>query len=144
MKKIIIPGDPVTMPRPRSRVNRRGVYMPSEFTKAKNRIRQQIADQWGAEPFKCSVSLDVQFYFRRPKAKATKKWNKKPFHRTERPDIDNCYKTILDAAEGVLYLDDKQVSKARIEKMHVEAGAEPYTEITIMPLRYDRYGWRVE
>lgn len=37
---------------------------------------------------------------------------------TKKPDVDNLFKTVTDAMSGVLYKDDKQITKAIIEKVY--------------------------
>ena len=39
----------------------------------------------------------------------------------KRPDIDNCAKNILDALNGILYADDKQIVELTIRKHYAES-----------------------
>jgi len=48
---------------------------------------------------------------------------------TTKPDVDNCAKAILDALNGVCYLDDRQVVDLRVEKYYT--GGNPYLEISV-------------
>jgi Holliday junction resolvase RusA-like endonuclease len=42
----------------------------------------------------------------------------------KRQDIDNCYKSITDAMNGIVYIDDSQIVEAHIKKVYAEdAGA---------------------
>lgn len=47
---------------------------------------------------------------------------------TTKPDLDNCVKSILDALNGVAYLDDSQVTSVYVSKFYAEV---PYTHIDI-------------
>jgi len=46
----------------------------------------------------------------------------------KRPDIDNLIKAVLDALNGVAWVDDKQITKICAEKIY---GIEPYVHIEI-------------
>lgn len=45
-----------------------------------------------------------------------------------KPDVDNVAKSILDALNGIIYLDDKQIIKLNIEKIYAETS---WTEVKI-------------
>lgn len=51
---------------------------------------------------------------------------------TTKPDVDNCAKAVLDALNGVCYLDDRQVIDLHISKHYT--AESPYTKITIFAL----------
>lgn len=48
-----------------------------------------------------------------------------------KPDGDNCAKAVMDALNGVCWLDDKQVVDLHIEKIY---GTAPRLEITVLPM----------
>ena len=45
-----------------------------------------------------------------------------------KPDVDNVAKSILDALNGIVYLDDKQIIELNIEKIYAETS---WTEVKI-------------
>ena len=45
-----------------------------------------------------------------------------------KPDVDNVAKSILDALNGIIYLDDKQIIELDIEKIYAETS---WTEVKI-------------
>ena len=45
-----------------------------------------------------------------------------------KPDVDNVAKSILDALNGIIYLDDKQIIELNIEKIYAETS---WTEVKI-------------
>ena len=45
-----------------------------------------------------------------------------------KPDVDNVAKSILDALNGIIYLDDKQIIKLDIKKIYAETS---WTEVKI-------------
>lgn len=57
-----------------------------------------------------------------------------PDHRNE-PDLDNLVKTVLDACNGIVYTDDRQVVRLRAEKLFDKA--HPRTGIVIMSTNED-------
>ena len=45
-----------------------------------------------------------------------------------KPDVDNVAKSILDALNGIIYLDDKQIIELNIKKIYAETS---WTEVKI-------------
>lgn len=50
------------------------------------------------------------------------------FEFPKRIDLDNCYKSITDAMNGIVYLDDSQIVEAHIHKCYAE---EPGANIMV-------------
>ena len=75
-----------------------------------------------SEPIEGPVRLSLAFFFPRPKSHYGTGKNSDvvkasaPVHHAQKPDIDNVIKSTLDAMNGVLYGDDKQVIQLRAEK----------------------------
>lgn len=65
------------------------------------------------EPTSNPVIVDIHFQLTRPK---------KPSNTFPRQDIDNLTKGILDAFNGVVYLDDKQVVELKVRKDYANSG----------------------
>jgi Holliday junction resolvase RusA-like endonuclease len=105
--------------------------MPKEFREKLNRIRQQLRAQRGEKPELGPVKLTVRFFFARPKSMMGKKHSDYAIPKYNRPDLDNCFKTIADAANEILYLDDSQIQSFTAEKYYCAKGAQPNTIIIL-------------
>ena len=74
------------------------------------------------KPIEGPVDLSLAFFFPRPKSHYGTGKNSNvlkasaPKHHAQKPDIDNVIKSTLDAMNGVLYGDDKQVIRVQAEK----------------------------
>ena len=75
-----------------------------------------------SKPIEGPVELSLAFFFPRPKSHYGTGKNSElvkasaPVHHAQKPDIDNVIKSTLDAMNGILYEDDKQVIQLRAEK----------------------------
>lgn len=90
-----VPGEPVPKKRPRTVTNPRGetrTYTPAE-TKAAETAIGYAARAVFPEPTSEPCQAHVDFYCRRK----------------GRGDVDNLLKTVLDALNGIVWADDKQV-----------------------------------
>jgi len=113
------PGEPVPKGRPRS--TRSGhTYTPVRTKRAEDAIRWELKAQ-GAKP--TSEPVQVALYFH---------------CKSQTADLDNLIKLVLDAANGYLYDDDRQVYRIVAE---IERGAsEPETRLAVSSIntRYKR------
>lgn len=84
------------------------------------------------EPLEGPVSLSVTFHIPMPNSWSLKK--KKSLLGapvTVKPDADNLVKGIMDAANGILYKDDNQVTDIQAKKRYAYEGAiELLVEVT--------------
>lgn len=111
-----IPGKPFAKQRPRA--TRQGrVYTPKE-TVSFERTVAQIALQHFAQPIEGPVRVTIRATF-----EPAKSWSKKKTAalinrpHTQRPDLDNCAKAVLDALNRVAWADDGQVSEITVSKV---------------------------
>ena len=124
-----VDGDPV--PKSRPRFARRGQFVQT-YTDAKTidyethvaiRARHAIG---ASEPFKGALTVFLYLRYTVP-ASYTKKRKEACLAGLEFPkriDLDNVYKSITDAMNGIVYLDDSQIVEAHIKKVYAEtAGA---------------------
>ena len=124
-----VDGDPV--PKSRPRFARRGQFVQT-YTDAKTidyethvaiKARQAIGS---SEPLKGALIVFLYFRYEVP-ASYSKKRKEACLEGLEYPkriDIDNVYKSITDAMNGIVYLDDSQIVEAHITKVYAEtAGA---------------------
>lgn len=107
------------MPSPRPRFRNAGkfvqTYMPTSYTKHKEFIQKQMPK------LMTDRSLKITLLFEIPMAQS---WsNKKKLQllkqpHTAKPDIDNLLKTVLDAANGHVWIDDGQVFELHTKKIY--------------------------
>lgn len=66
-----------------------------------------------------AVAASITVTIKRPKSvsKAKRPWP------SVRPDLDNYVKAVLDAANGIIWLDDSQVCNLNVEKRYGAAGS---------------------
>ena len=77
------------------------------------------------------VEIVVNAWFPRPKAKT---WKTKPmpaYRHTRKPDADNVLKAVLDALNGVAWVDDAQIVTATVRKFVCSGECVPRVEISI-------------
>jgi len=111
-----IPGKPFAKQRPRA--TREGnVYTPKE-TVSYERTVGQIAMKRFPQPISGPVKVTIRASFEPPKS-----WSKKKTEdhlnrpHTQRPDLDNCAKAILDGLNRIAWADDSQVSEITVSKV---------------------------
>jgi len=107
-------------------------YTPSKTRKHEATVRlyaQQAMN--GRPPVGVQMRLTVIQVFAVPQS-----WARKPrkaalagvIRPTVKPDWDNIAKSVSDAINGVVFLDDKQVVSARVEKWY---GPQPELEVVV-------------
>jgi Holliday junction resolvase RusA-like endonuclease len=124
-----IPGDPV--PKGRPRFARRGQFVQT-YTDSKTleyetlvgfKARMAIGS---SEPLKGHLTVYLYLRYAVP-ASYSKKRVEACLNGLEYPkrvDLDNCYKSITDAMNGIVYVDDSQIVEAHILKCYaLEPGA---------------------
>lgn len=94
----------------RPRKGRHGFYTPKPTADFEKRIKLE-AMKYFQEPFSGPIKMHLIFYV---KAKNKKLWNEP---KTTRPDLDNALKSLLDALNGVAYIDDGQVFSIEAQKI---------------------------
>ena len=136
--KLTILGNPTALKRHRTfrRGKFTGSYDPSRVGKAD--LLAVVRDNAPEKPFICPLRVDITFYFARPKSHyRTGKYAGElkpgmPLWHTKRPDRDNLDKFILDALDGIFWLDDSIVCDGRLRKLY---DGRPRTEIEISEAR---------
>lgn len=104
----VVDGEPVAKARPR--LTARGhIYTPPKTLKHERAIKEKFYAEYGKDftPTDKAISVRVFFFLKKP-ARVPADFPPRPL---KRPDIDNLIKTVLDALNGVLYQDDKQIVK---------------------------------
>ena len=120
-----VAGDPVPQPRPR--VSTRGgfgrAYTPHQHpVHAYRRAIAFEAAKAGARPGRGIVSVEIEAVFVRPKFHKTKRGVKVTAPQVPRQDVDNVAKAVLDALNGVAWVDDTQVQRLLVTKSYGDEG----------------------
>lgn len=122
-----VPGEPVSWARSGQRKNPKTGKVIF-FTAAKSgNYRAQIqkrAEDAGVPLFEAAVTVTIEAVFTRPKTSYRKSIPRGREPCTKRPDADNIGKQVLDALNGVAWLDDRQVARLAVTKL-VGAQGEP-------------------
>lgn len=130
-----VTGQPVGKARPR--VTRAGrVYTPKKTEQAEQDIKKMAGyAMCGDPPLQGALELSVIFRMAVP-ASWTKGKRQQAYRQEMRPavkpDIDNLIKTVMDACNGVIYLDDSQVIKLAASKVYVTEEQVPMTIISVI------------
>ena len=124
-----VDGDPV--PKGRPRFARRGQFVQT-YTDAKTidyethvaiKARQAIG---ASEPFKGALSVFLYLRYGVPTSYSKKRKEAclAGLEYPKKQDIDNVYKSITDAMQGIVFLNDSQIIEAHIKKVYAKtAGA---------------------
>ena len=124
-----VPGDPV--PKGRPRFARRGQFVQT-YTDAKTieyetRVATKALLAMGSsEPLKSHLTVFLYLRYTVPSSYSKKRTEAclNGLEYPKRIDLDNCYKSITDAMNGIIYLDDSQIVEAHILKCYaLEPGA---------------------
>jgi Holliday junction resolvase RusA-like endonuclease len=122
-------GEPVGKGRPRfaKRGNFVSTYTPQKTKTYEDEIRMMAKAAMGAsEALETPVTVAIYIRVGIP-ASFSKQKRKDALANIERPtkkpDIDNIAKCFLDAMNGIVYLDDKQVVSLHITKVYAETPA---------------------
>ena len=134
MIEIIVPAVPVAEPRKRTRVvgNFATHYTPTDSPVNAFKATVKLATQMAIasrSSFTGPVAIDLLFAFPRT---AGQVWAKKPMPRlmhTKKPDADNLAKSVLDALNGLLWIDDAQVCSLTVTKVICSGDERPFVRI---------------
>lgn len=111
--EFVVEGEPQGKARPRFSRRSGTVYTPAKTAKYEKEIRQSFLDAGGKMiPAGSYVLVTIDAYFEIPKSYTKRKrlaCERNINRPDKKPDIDNVVKVVLDALNGVAYVDDKQV-----------------------------------
>jgi Holliday junction resolvase RusA-like endonuclease len=90
-----------------------------------------MRDQGITKPMEGPLMVKIRFGFPLPKSQYRK--NPKPMMwHMKRPDLDNLYKGVIDAMEGIVYPRDSEIVKVIMDKVIVPQGEAPYVNLAVM------------
>lgn len=112
MRILVVPGNPVSKGRPRC--GRRGAYTDEKTKQAEQLIGWLWKERYGLEPWTTPVRVTLTFL-------------EGPAQRSQ--DIDNLAKLVLDALNGIAWVDDAQVMSLQADLFRKRA--DPQTRILV-------------
>ena len=124
--RIVVYANPV--PKGRPRVALRGkfpiVYTPKATRDAEDAFLSQAMKKRPEAPLEGPLSVSISFFKIKPKS-----YSKKITLWTQKPDLDNLVKLVLDALNKVFYVDDSQIVEIKCGKEFTKY--IPRTEVII-------------
>ena len=140
MTEFIIDATPVAKGRPRfsSRGGFVKTYTPAKTSEWEDVVREEARKAMGSsEPIDGPVALSLRFYLPIPASwskKRTEAANLGHEHHIKKPDVDNFAKAVMDACNGVLFVDDSQVINLHVSKHYSKW---PRVAVTLMEVIND-------
>lgn len=104
------------------RMTQRGKYVDKSairYRNYKSAVRLSAMSQYKGELIDTPIEVACRFYFAPPKSYTKtklKQISSKQMLYTKKPDVDNLFKGVTDALNGVIYKDDSQIVKATMHK----------------------------
>lgn len=127
---ITIPGTPMAKARPRFARLKGKVCTFDPQSVEKETLRWVLKSRYvGKDPISGPIRLRIVFILSHKK--------KKEAYHTKKPDLDNLIKMPLDAGNGILWVDDKQIVSIDAIKIY---GEEPRTVLTIEEINPTKSG----
>lgn len=137
-----IPGEPVAQGRPKAFKTPAGfvrVYDPAKSRNwkatAHEHFRMALEAARVTRPITGPVWCEIIAVFSCPKSQWRTKTRTPRRPHAKKPDAENVAKAVLDAATGVVWLDDSQVTDLRIRKVIGEQGEAPYVQVSVTSAR---------
>lgn len=117
---LTIPGQPVAKGRPRmTRTGR--TYTPAKTRQYEAAVKALALHDIGSVLLEGPLEMHIIMSFRIPKswpkARREAAWEGRLWH-TIKPDASNVQKAIEDALEGVIYANDCQICRLRVDKLY--------------------------
>lgn len=129
--RLTVPGEPATKQRPRFRKETGHTYTPERTISAESHVKASAYSQMGQPLLEGPLIVELTFFESVPKSWSAKRRAGALSGRdypTSRIDIDNMCKLVLDALNGVLWRDDKQVVDLHAKRRFSDA---PRTELEV-------------
>jgi len=111
-----------------------GTRKPHPIVVFKATVRLAAEREYQGPPLTGPLRVDIVAVFPRP---ANRTWKTKPMPRErhiKKPDRDNLDKAVLDALNGLAWVDDCQICAGGIEKWIAAGDEQPHVVITIEEL----------
>lgn len=132
-----IPGEPYALKRARVRVIKGAKqtfashYDPKENRSWKGYAATFLSEAMvGLELFSGPIEVEIFAAYSMPKSRWLSTRNRPGHWKVTKPDVDNIIKAVLDAASGVVFMDDKQVVSISARKLVQAQGLKPYLSVS--------------
>lgn len=148
--KLVIPGQPKSWARPRAGRGASGkpyFFEDKRVTQWRNLIimvaQEHITKNpgfqmlGGDQKHPVPLSIEVLFFLPRPMKYCRKMDQGGPIPCVTRPDLDNLYKGVVDALQGVVFRDDSLIYSMTVHKLFHSKGGRPWTEVKIIEVLSD-------
>lgn len=137
--KLTIPVAPKPQARPRFNNYSKRAYEDSSMTAYKQSVKYHVMAQKPKLIETGAVGVSITFYVYPPKKLLTKKkiaqeLTQESIYVDKKPDIDNYFKAVTDALEGILYKNDGQIAVVTMQKLY---SLSPRTEIEVGEIKDD-------
>ena len=120
--KITIPGNPIAKGRPR--LGKYGTYTPKKTADFESYVEYCWAAEYGnLKPSDKPLEVGIVFYMPIPKSaskRAKTGMDLGEIKHIKKPDLDNMAKAVLDALNGLAYIDDSQIYSLTLYKTYSE------------------------
>lgn len=132
MRVYVIPGNPISLKRPRYSSATKRMYNSQRNEMLVMSIGLQ--SQHDDDPlFEGPLHMDVTFYMPIPASMSKKTQDRlNRSHNTSRPDLDNLIKLVADISNGILYKDDALIASISAKKVY---DINPRTEFSIQSIK---------
>ena len=143
MIEFIVPAIPIAQPRQRTRViQTNGKAFAHNYTPKNDPVNgfkatvRMAAEKVfaGRSPIVGPIAIEVLFVMPRPENQF---WKSKPMPRslhTKKPDVDNCFKSLSDALNGLLWLDDSQICDCKMKKVIASGSEQPHVSVRVVSI----------
>ena len=136
MIDFIVPGEPQGKARPRVERNR---YTGAVHARTPDKtVAYEEFIRWRCpkgEPLIGQIILQIDAVYGIPKSTSKKQaeyMRKGLLFPMKKPDVDNIAKVVMDALNGVVYPDDKNIVELYLRKRYIRDGEFPHVRIRIM------------
>lgn len=135
-----VAGVPKPQPRPKAQVRRMGtrsmahIYTPSTGCKEwRDAVAAGCRLAFRDEPLTAGMRVRIVVYAPRPQRLCRKlsPEGPVPMIETGKGDADNYAKSVLDAIEGILFVNDAQVHTLTVSKMYAGKGCRPGAVVAV-------------
>lgn len=132
---VVIPGEPVAQGRPRFVRSVGRAFDPPKSREWKAFAAALMRDACPSTfPPDVPLHLEVTAVWRCPSTEARKREPRPLRWRPKGSDADNVLKAVMDAGNGTLWVDDRQVAKATVRKLTAEQGAPGHVRVVVSAL----------
>ena len=134
---LTIPGPPFSQKR--HRVDMRGGFARAHDDKrniswkgsAQVHMLRAMGDR---QPFDEPIRVTIVAGFEMPKGRCLKRSLRPAEWNQSQKDVDNIAKAVLDAGNGIIYVDDRRVAELLVQKVTLEQGVAPSVRVTVEAL----------